>query len=88
MTKLVDDAIQRTREVYDKVAALSEEQCTFETVARPIAFRMAKEAAEAEPSLFMQYVSTEAAVRDASVEADKKMQVSLRLALEPARANT
>ena len=70
----VDKGIQATKELYDKVAALSEDDCTFESVVRPIALRMAREAIETEPALFVQYVSTDVSVRDASVDADKAMQ--------------
>lgn len=70
----VDQGIEATRQVYNAVAALSEADCTFESVVRPIAWRMAREAIETEPALFVQYVSTDAQVRDASVEADKAMQ--------------
>ncbi|GAA6035656.1 hypothetical protein JCM8097_004955 [Rhodosporidiobolus ruineniae] len=70
---IVDASLAKSTAVLDKIASLPKDQRTFKTVARPYALRMGEGDREIEPSLFLQYVSTDEAIRDASVEADKKV---------------
>ncbi|CEQ41605.1 SPOSA6832_03339 [Sporobolomyces salmonicolor] len=69
--KVVSSSIAESDKVLDSIVALAASERTFETVVRALAMRTAEMDREVEPSLFMQYVSTDKATRDASVEADK-----------------
>lgn len=70
-------SIETTRQLLTKIVALPTSERTFETVFRPLALREGNASKETEPALFLQYVSTEEAVRDRSVAADKELQVSV-----------
>ncbi|GAA5852314.1 hypothetical protein JCM8547_006734 [Rhodosporidiobolus lusitaniae] len=67
----ISDSLAKSTELLDSLAAIPKEQRTFETVVRPYALRMAEMDREVEPALFLQYVSTDSAIRDVSVAADK-----------------
>jgi len=70
----VDSAIAKGNELLDTIASLPKGQRNFESVVRPYALAMGEIDRDVEPSLFLQYVSTHEAVRDASVAGDKKVQ--------------
>lgn len=70
----VDEAIKQGNTLLDSIAALPKTERTFESVIRPYALKTAEFDREVEPSLFLQYVSTDEAVREASVAGDKKVQ--------------
>lgn len=70
----VAKTIATSQALLDSVVALKPEERTFESVYRVLGFREGVESKEAEPSLFLQYVSTDAEIRSASVEADKTIQ--------------
>ncbi|KAK4050222.1 metalloendopeptidase [Microbotryomycetes sp. JL201] len=70
----IDASLKETDNVLDSIGKLAPNECTFETVVRRLALRGGAQDKEIEPSLFMQYVSTEKDVRDASVAADKQAQ--------------
>lgn len=74
ITSAVASALATTEAVLDRIGALPQAGRTFETVARALAIREGEHAVEVEPAIFLQYVSTSAAVRHASVEADKAAQ--------------
>ncbi|KAI5478751.1 metallopeptidase MepB [Pseudohyphozyma bogoriensis] len=74
LTSTIESTISTTRALIDSIVALPKDERTFETVFRPLALREGEAARESEPALFLQYVSTEKEVRDASVEGDKQMQ--------------
>lgn len=59
----------------DKIAALPKEERTYETVIRPMALYDCKAGWPTEPASFLKYVSTDKAIRDASVEGEKKLSV-------------
>ncbi|POY73392.1 hypothetical protein BMF94_3730 [Rhodotorula taiwanensis] len=58
----------------DQLVATPRGQRTFESIVEPLALRSAECDRTLEPALFLQYVSTEKDIRDASVEADKVVQ--------------
>lgn len=58
----------------DHLVATPRDQRTFESIVEPLALRSAECDRTLEPALFLQYVSTEKDIRDASVEADKVVQ--------------
>jgi hypothetical protein len=70
----VDESIKKGNAVLDRIASLPPSDRTFETVCRPYALAMGDSDREIEPSLFLQYVSTDEAIREASVAGDKKVQ--------------
>lgn len=70
-------SIAATSDLLSSVAAIPKSQRTFESVVRPLALGNGEEAREVEPAVFLQYVSGDKDVRDAAVEGDKKLQVSL-----------
>lgn len=72
--EIVANTIKTSDTLLNTIAALRPEEQTFESVCRALAFREAAESKEAEPTLFLQYVSTDEAVRNASVKADKTIQ--------------
>lgn len=72
IAKTTSDALSSHEEALNKIAALTPEECNFETVLRTMANAdLAIELALSQPQ-FMQYVSTDKAIRDASVETEKK----------------
>lgn len=77
ITAAITRSIELTNAQLDSVVALPIEQRSFDSVIRPMAVRDGEMSIEVEPGIFLQYVSGEAAVRDASVEGDKALQVSL-----------
>lgn len=81
ITETVTAAIATTEALLDQIAALPKADRTFESVVRALALREGEQSVEVEPCLFLQYVSTDATVRDASVEADKLAQVSRRVSV-------
>lgn len=76
ITSAITSSISRTTALLDQVAALPKGERTFESVVRPIAIREGQMSVEVEPGVFLQYVSGEESVRDASVQGDKDLQVS------------
>ncbi|KAA1469830.1 metallopeptidase MepB [Dentipellis sp. KUC8613] len=70
ITRLTKEAIERDRELQDKVAKLKPEECTFESVFLALAEAEAKFDAIAEPLSFYQNVSASKELRDASNEAE------------------
>lgn len=71
---LTDETLRDYDAFLDTLAALPASERTFHSVAESIALRSAEVDRTLEPALFLQYVATDAAVRDASVEADKRVQ--------------
>ncbi|GAA6026223.1 hypothetical protein JCM10207_004276, partial [Rhodosporidiobolus poonsookiae] len=69
----VSTALEHSTAFLDALAALPKEQRTFDRVFRAYALETGKTDRSLEPALFLQYVATDEAVRDASVEADKKV---------------
>ncbi|KAH9820636.1 metallopeptidase MepB [Melampsora americana] len=67
---IVKDTIEKSRKVMNQIGSLSPEDCTFDSVARPLADDDAA-VANGEMLTFYQYVSPEESVRNAAVEADK-----------------
>jgi sporulation protein YlmC with PRC-barrel domain len=57
------------------VAALPREQRTFDSVVRRLALREGESDRDAEPALFLQYVSEDESIRNEAVDGDKKLQV-------------
>jgi thimet oligopeptidase len=74
LIKLGDEIIRRSREVHDRVAALPDDKCNFDTVIRPLAELENWSSGEENVATFLQYVSSNKEVRDASTETDKKLQ--------------
>ncbi|ORY69423.1 hypothetical protein BCR35DRAFT_307983 [Leucosporidium creatinivorum] len=72
ITSLADQAIVSSDELLSTI--VNQQDKTFESVVRPLAIHAGEEAKLVETGLFMQYISTNKEVRDASVEADKKLQ--------------
>ncbi|KAH7927637.1 zincin [Leucogyrophana mollusca] len=69
--QLVKDALAEHKAVYDKVGALSESECNFEScVQHTLATADAIVDIKAEPLAFYQYVATDKGLRDASTEAE------------------
>ncbi|TFY78786.1 hypothetical protein EWM64_g5225 [Hericium alpestre] len=68
--KLTKEAIEGERQLHDKVAGLSPEQCTYGSVFRPLADGEAKLDAVIEPLGFYQNVSPSKELRDASNAAE------------------
>lgn len=73
--KNVDKYITETDKLLDEIAAIPKEQRTFDNVVRRMGLYDSQADKEAEPGLFLQYVSEDEAVRNASVDGDKKLQV-------------
>jgi hypothetical protein len=73
----VDGYIADTDKLLDEIAALPKGQRTFDNTARRMAFHDQAADKGIEPGLFLQYVSQDEGVRNASVDADKKLQVSI-----------
>ncbi|KAK4705328.1 DNA-directed RNA polymerase III subunit RPC6, partial [Phenoliferia sp. Uapishka_3] len=70
----VEGTIDKTKALLDAIVALPANQRTFDTVFRQLALREGEAAKESEPAIFLQYVSTDEAIRDRSVAGDKKIQ--------------
>ncbi|KAM0748837.1 metallopeptidase MepB [Meredithblackwellia eburnea MCA 4105] len=70
----VATCISTSKALLDKVAALPTAERTFETVVRPLALGEGEADSQVEPALFLQYVSTDEAVRNKSIEGDKALQ--------------
>lgn len=83
ITALADQAIKTTDDLLATIVGQQEK--TFESVVRPLAIHNGETDKSVEPAVFMQYVSTDKAVRDAAVEADKKLQVGRRFPAPCAR---
>lgn len=58
----------------DRLAQTPKHDRTFHSIVEPLAVKSAQCDRTLEPALFLQYVSTDKDVRDASVEADKAVQ--------------
>ncbi|KAI9509217.1 Metalloprotease [Russula earlei] len=69
--KLTKEAIERDREVRDRVAKLPPSECQFETVSLALAYSEAEFDASTEPLSFYQNVSPSKELRDASNEAEQ-----------------
>lgn len=74
--KLASELISNTKTVYDGVAAVKPEECNFDKVIAPIAVSENENFSQQTMCSFMKYVSPDKAVRDASTDATKKIQVS------------
>ncbi|KAL8280846.1 hypothetical protein RQP46_006850 [Phenoliferia psychrophenolica] len=74
ISETVADTIRKSTALYDQIVALPVAERTFESVFRPLALWEGEASKAVEPSLFLQYVSTEQAVRDESIAGDKKLQ--------------
>ncbi|RKP06668.1 thimet oligopeptidase-like protein [Thamnocephalis sphaerospora] len=74
LSELGEAIITRSREVYDRVAAVPDAECSFDTVIRPLAELENWSAGEENVATFLQYVSDDKQVRDASMDVDKKLQ--------------
>ncbi|GMK53814.1 hypothetical protein CspeluHIS016_0104000 [Cutaneotrichosporon spelunceum] len=70
----VDYYITDTDKLLDEIAALPQGQRTFDNTARRMAFHDSAADKGIEPGLFLQYVSEDEGVRNASVDADKRLQ--------------
>ncbi|RKP26779.1 soluble angiotensin II-binding protein-like protein [Syncephalis pseudoplumigaleata] len=95
--ELGNTLIEHSRKVYDTVAAVSDADSNFHTVIRPLAELENWSSAEENVVTFLQYVSADKALRDASMEVDKQLQefaiesgmrVDLYRRVQAARANT
>jgi Zn-dependent oligopeptidase len=95
--ELGNNIIEHSRKVYDSVAAISDADSNFHTVIRPLAELENWSSAEENVVTFLQYVSADKALRDASMEVDKQLQefsiesgmrVDLYKRVQAARANT
>jgi Zn-dependent oligopeptidase len=82
VTKSADDCIASSDELLTEVAALPKEQRTFENVIRRMGLHEVEVDSLAEPALFLQYVSQDEGIRNASVDSDKKLQVSGQVVLQ------
>lgn len=69
----IKNGIERTRKLEDQIAALKPEDCTFDSVVKPLALDEAVLDTETDPAGFMQSVSTDKLVRDAATEASMKL---------------
>ena len=67
-------ALSKSDALHDRIASLPKNERDYDSVIRAIALREGEMSTEVEPATFMQYVSTDADVRNASVEADKEAQ--------------
>jgi len=76
VTELVNKEIELDQELLDNIAALPKEQRTYETVIRPMAQHDSKVGFLSEQGSFLQYVSPDEGIRNASVEGSKKLSVS------------
>jgi len=97
VTKIGKNAIKAHEAGLDKVAKLKAEGCNFDTVLQAMALNDVTYELALNPVEFLQYVSTDEAVRDAAVEIDKKtseygISASMRMdvfeALKIAEKNT
>ncbi|BEI82885.1 hypothetical protein CcaverHIS002_0307530 [Cutaneotrichosporon cavernicola] len=70
----VESYITDTDKLLDQIAALPQGQRTFDNTVRRMAFHDSAADKGIEPGLFLQYVSQDEGVRNASVDADKKLQ--------------
>lgn len=77
--QVTSEAIKSTDELLAEIVGANEK--TFETVFRPLAIHYGELDKITEPPVWMQYISTDKAVRDAAVAADKKLQVNLGASL-------
>ncbi|BFZ64095.1 metalloendopeptidase [Saitoella coloradoensis] len=73
LTAHTDALISRARAVYDKVAAVPHDEATFADVMGPLAEMEAWMDTESSNVTFLQYVSTDKALRDVSIDANKKL---------------
>ena len=73
VTSSVDKVLDESTAFLDKLVAIPPAERTFESVVRPLALQSAEADRKVEPALFLQYVHADQAMRDASVEADKKV---------------
>jgi metallopeptidase MepB len=69
----IKTAIERTRKLEDEIAALKPEDCTFDSVVKPLALDEAVMDTQTDPAGFMQSVSKDKLVRDAATEASMKL---------------
>lgn len=69
----VDQALADSTAFLDQLVAIPPADRTFESVVRPLALQSAEADRKIEPALFLQYVHADKAMRDASVDADKKV---------------
>ncbi|KAL8577751.1 Thimet oligopeptidase [Nucella lapillus] len=69
----VENLITKTRGVYDTVATVAYEKATYNSVIKPLADIECEYAVERNNLDFLQHVSTDKEMRDASCDADKKL---------------
>ncbi|GAA5841054.1 hypothetical protein JCM11251_006796, partial [Rhodosporidiobolus azoricus] len=69
----VEAGLAKSTALLDSIAALPKDQRTFETVVRPYALWSGEADRELEPALFLNYVHPDKSTREASIEADKKV---------------
>ncbi|KAI9229256.1 MAG: hypothetical protein DHS80DRAFT_22524 [Piptocephalis tieghemiana] len=72
--KETEALIQESEEVLNAIAALPDDQCTFTSVLLPMGQLENRHSGRENRITFLQHVSTDSKVRDASVEAEKKLQ--------------
>ena len=72
---IADGVIARNRALEDRIGALKPEECTFDSVVRPLALDEGAFDTESDPACFLSSVSTDKAVRDAATEATKRISV-------------
>ena len=76
LKQTVQSIIDAHKAAQDKVAALSDEQCTFDAVVRQLSMTEAEFSCHAEPLLFLKNVSASEEMRNASVAATELVDVS------------
>lgn len=70
-----NNLIAKEQKLLDQVGAFAAEQCTFDSVVKPLALSEALFSTLSSNVTFPGYVSTDKGVRDASSEAQKKIEV-------------
>ncbi|GAA5998615.1 metalloendopeptidase [Rhodotorula paludigena] len=71
--RTVADSLAKSDAFLDSLVALAPADRTFDSVVRPLALHSGYADRDLEPALFLQYVSADKALRDASVAADKRV---------------
>lgn len=68
-------SIAMTTSLLDSIVSLQKEDRTFKNVVRPIGFREGEQVQETNPLTFLQNVDPRKEMREASIQADKEVQV-------------
>ncbi|SCV74837.1 BQ2448_7866 [Microbotryum intermedium] len=76
ITRVLEQQIDKIKTSLDQIGQLPPGDCTFDNTVKRMQFDDGHTSTVLEPALFLQYVAIDKEVRDASVDADKRFQVS------------